>query len=90
MNIEGYNRNKFYLSKVISDYKPMFIFLQEHWLPDYETSNKLSRDFLKYRFLTTSADMFTASEDKMLESGPIWHGTALGWTENVDKHIYYL
>ena len=31
--------------------------------------------------------MFAHSEDKMLEAGPTWHGTALGWAEDAGKHV---
>ena len=87
MNIEGYKRNRYYLSKLINDYQPIFAFIQEHWLPDFETNVKMSKDFQNYNFLTTSSDSFTVPEDKMLESGPTWHGTALAWLKTVDSCI---
>ena len=62
------------------------MFLQEIWLPDHE-SVKISDDFQDYNFLTTSADMFTATEDLILQSGPVWHGTALGWQKSIEKSI---
>ena len=31
--------------------------------------------------------MFTNAEDKMLDSGPTWHGSAIFWPENIDKNI---
>ena len=31
--------------------------------------------------------MFTCAEDKILESGPVWHGTAIGWEKSVDHCI---
>ena len=31
--------------------------------------------------------MFVPPEDLILESGPVWHGTALGWKKSVDKFI---
>ena len=31
--------------------------------------------------------MFTPAEDKALEAGPTWHGTALGWVEEADRYI---
>ena len=30
-NVEGYKRNKFYLSNIIKKYKPLICFLQETW-----------------------------------------------------------
>ena len=86
-NLEGYKRNKYYLSKLISDYKPLFLFIQERWLPHYEAKDKFCTDFSNYNFMTTSADMFTPAEDKVLETGPTWHGTALGWAEDIDKYV---
>ena len=65
----------------------MFLFIQEHWLPYHDASYKFDKDFDGYKFLVTSSDMFTHVEDKMLESGPTWHGTALGWDENIDKYV---
>ena len=31
--------------------------------------------------------MFTPAEDLVLQSGPVWHGTALGWKKSADKLI---
>ena len=87
LNIEGYRRNKFYLSNLICEYKPIFIFLQEHWLPHFEAPNKFVTDFKGYNFLTTSSNMCKPTEEQMLESGPTWHGTAIGWDKNVDRNI---
>ena len=38
LNVEGYKRNKLYLSEVINDEMPMLFFLQETWLPQYSES----------------------------------------------------
>ena len=65
----------------------MLIFIQEHWLANYEAEVKLSTNFPQYNFSITSSDIFTPAEDKMLESGPTWHGAAVGWDQNVEKHI---
>ena len=65
----------------------MFIFLQEHWLPHYQACEKISSDFPTYKFLTTSSDMFSSPEDLILQSGPTWHGTALGWSSSIDTNI---
>ena len=81
-NVEGYKRNKFYLSKIVKQYSPLFLFLQEHWLSNHEC-HKIANDFQDYCFLSTSSDMFTPIEDLILQSGPVWHGTAIGW-----KKIY--
>ena len=47
----------------------------------------MSNDFQEFNFLTTSADMFLPTEDLILKSGPVWHGTALGWKKSVEKFI---
>ena len=85
-NCEGYRRTKFYLSHIVKKYSPIFLFLQETWLPHHE-SHKLSEEFLDYNFTTTSSDMFTPPEDLVLQSGPTWHGTALGWMKSLEKSI---
>ena len=65
----------------------MFIFLQEHWLLYHQVIHKLSNDFPSFKFLTTSSDMFCPPEDLILQSGPTWHGTALGWPSCIDTYI---
>ena len=55
------------------------IFLQEHWLSSYQATSKLKSDFKEYRFHTTSSDTFTPPEDILRQTGPTWHGTAVGW-----------
>ena len=62
------------------------MFLQETWLSSNE-STIMASDFLDYNFLTTSADMFVPVEDLVLKSGPVWHGTALGWRKSIDSFI---
>ena len=69
-NIEGYKRNKFYLTKLIKELNPIFIFLQEHWLPYNEVNSKLVTEFPGYNFLCTASDMFTPTEELMLTQGP--------------------
>jgi hypothetical protein len=71
-NIEGYKRNQFYLSKLIKQYNPIFLFCQEHWLPYSEVDEKFKSDFPGYNFLSTASDMFTPVEDLMLRSGTAW------------------
>ena len=85
-NIEGYQRNKYYLSGIIRDYKPVFVCLQEHWLPDYQTEI-IQNEFSNYNFITTASNMFGNAEDKLLENGPVWHGTALGWLKVHDRFV---
>ena len=64
----------------------MFVCLQETWLPN-EESKEISKDFSDYEFLTTSSDMFTDPEDVISQSGPVWHGTAIGWNKSISKYI---
>ena len=65
----------------------MFIFIQEHWLPNCEAHDTFSNAFPNYNFITTSADTFTQPEDKILEAGPVWHGTALGWEKKINDKV---
>ena len=31
--------------------------------------------------------MFISPEDLILQSGPVWHGTTLGWKKSIEKSI---
>ena len=88
-NLEGFKRNKFYLSKLLNEYNPFLIFIQEHWLPHFDAKVKFATDFPGYNFSVTSSDIFTPAEDKMLEKGPTWHGAAIGWHESIDNYSKY-
>ena len=74
----------------MSQYNPIFVFIQEHWLPNHEASNKFKSDFQTHNFLTTSEDMFTHTEDLLLKAGPVWHGTAVGWAVGIEKYVTHL
>ena len=50
-------------------------------------TERFSSDFTEYEFLTTSSNTFSHPEDVILETGPIWHGTALGWHSSVGSDI---
>jgi hypothetical protein len=65
----------------------LFLYLQEHWLPHHEAQKIFSNDFPNFNFLTTSSDMFLDPEDLALASGPVWHGTAIGWPSDIDAKI---
>ena len=86
-NLEGFKRNKFYLSSLLEKYNPILVFVQEHWLPHFDATNKFKTNFSTHNFLTTSEDMFTPAEDLLLQPGPVWHGTALGWSMSIDKCV---
>ena len=34
--------------------------------------------------------MFTPAEDLLLQAGPVWHGTAIGWSMSIDKCVKQL
>ena len=85
--MEGYNRNKFYLSKLVRNNAFYIMFIQEHWLPSHEASSKFESDFSEYRFLTTSSDSFASPEDILQNSGPVWHGTAIGWHSSISNNV---
>ena len=79
--------NRFYLAQLLKEYQCLFIFLQEHWLPYHESEKRLKTDFLSYNFHTTSSNMFLPTEDLLLQRGPTWHGTAIGWHSSVNTNI---
>ena len=85
--MEGYNRNKFYLSKLLRNKSFSILFIQEHWLPSHEACSKFESDFSDYKFLTTSSDSFTSPEDVLQNSGPVWHGTAIGWHSSISNNV---
>ena len=74
----------------MSNYTSIFVFLQEHWLPQHEAHVIIESDFKDYKFITTLADLFSPIEERLLETGPIWHGSALGWDKIIDSYIYPL
>ena len=85
--MEGYRRNKFYLSKLIKENSFFLIFIQEHWMSSFEADTKFSSDFTEYEFLTTCNDSFLSPEEIILQQGPVWHGTALGWYSSISSNI---
>ena len=86
-NIEGYRRNKFYLSQLIAKYEFRLLFLQEHWLTQEEATTIVSKDFVNYRFHSSSSDSFVEIEEMLLHSGPTWHGSLIGWQVNEDSNV---
>ena len=40
--------------------------------------------------MTTSSDMYTPIEERILDNGPVWHGTAIGWEKSIDSKITQL
>jgi len=85
-NIEGFKRNKFYLTSSIKKYNPLVLFLQEDWLAYHETDS-LKHEFTAYNFHSTASDMFSDPEDLLFASGCAWHGVTIGWSLEVDKYV---
>ena len=71
----------------MKSYDILFLYLQEHWLPHHEAQKTLMKDFPRFHFLTTSSDMFSDPEDLAMKSGPVWHGTAIGWPVEIDSYF---
>ena len=85
-NLEGFNRNKHYLSFLLSQHRPLVLFLQEIWLPycDQSSLNKLHPD---YKFEISTPDMFTHPEDLLSKPTHVWHGVAVGWRNDISASI---
>ena len=75
------------MASLLNSYSPLFIFLQEHWLPQNECNLIIEKNIPQYSFLTTADDMFIPSEDRLLIPGPVWHGTTIGWHKSFDRFI---
>ena len=56
-------------------------------MSSFEANTKFSKDFTDYEFITTSSDSFLAPEDIILQRGPVWHGTSLGWHSVISSHV---
>ena len=84
--MEGYKRNRNYLESLLQTYIPSVVFLQEIWLPFHEV-NLLNNNCLSHTFEISTPDMFTPNEDKMLAPGPIWHGAAIGWHDDISSDV---
>ena len=50
----------------------------------------MNKDFENYSFKISTPDMFTPAEDKMTATGPVWHGTAIGWHDDMNSFITQL
>ena len=85
-NLEGFRRNKHYLSFLLSQHKPRILFLQEIWLPycDQSSLNQLHPD---YTFEISTPDMFTHPEDLLVKPAHVWHGVAVGWRSDIGASI---
>ena len=88
-NIEGYTRNKNYLTTLLKKETPKIIFIQELWLA-YADQKILSEDFPDYDFHVSTPDMFENSEDLILQAGHTWHGTAIAWHRDLQPYVAQL
>ena len=87
-NLEGFKRNKSYLKDLLNDLSPKVVFLQEIWLPFHDEC--LLNDCLpNYSFKIATPDMFLHNEDKLQHSGPVWHGAAIGWHQDINSNVSF-
>ena len=56
-------------------------------MSSFEANPKISSDFTEYEFVTTSSDSFTPPEDIIMQRGPVWHGTAIGYHASFSTHV---
>ena len=87
-NLEGFRRNKSYLHDLLNHLCPKVVFLQEVWLP-YHDQSQLNDYLPDYSFKIATPDMFQLNEDKLLNSGPTWHGVAIGWHQEINSNISF-
>ena len=89
-NIEGYQRNKHYLSQLIKDFSSQILLLQELWIPSGEICN-LENDIPKMNFHVSTPDMFLHNEDKlgMARSGMVQllHGMTISMAEQLPLRV---
>ena len=84
--MEGFRRNKQYLKNLLLQQIPKVVFLQEIWIPFHE--KRILKDFLPdYSFCIATPDMFINNEDKLMMKGPVWHGCAIGWHNEISSDI---
>ena len=86
MNIEGFKRNGFYLSKVLRELVPDIVFLQEIWLP-YSEEPQLKNFSPEYDFTISSPDKFQDLEDHLSKPTHIWYGVAVGWRKDIANYV---
>ena len=85
-NVEGLTRNKHYLSHLLNTLSPRLVFLQEIWLP-YSEQNVLQNLHPEYSFKIATPEMPQHPEDILTNSGPVWHGVAIGWSKDLSANI---
>ena len=87
--MEGFKRNKNYLSDLLLSQKPQFLFLQEIWLPFHE-QRSLSKYFPEYSFKVSTPDMFLLPEELLNRPGHVWHGVAIGWRKESNARVHFI
>ena len=86
-NIEGFYRNSFYLSQILSTSTPPgLIFLQEIWVP-YSQESAIDKIYPDYSIQISTPDMFVPPEDKLGSSDHVWHGAAIMWHVSLNPSI---
>ena len=88
-NVEGFRRNRHYLSHLLCNSKPKIVFLQEIWLP-YSDQNTLNSYHPDYSFKISTPDMFQHPEDLLAKPKHVWHGVAVGWRKDIGAGIIHL
>ena len=87
-NIEGFQRNRAYLKDLLNSACPKVVFLQEIWLP-YHDQCLLDNFLPDFSFKIATPDMFQHNEEKLMNSGPTWHGAAIGWHQELNHKISF-
>ena len=85
-NIEGFLRNRHYLSQLLKSSPVKIIFLQEIWLP-YSEQTIVDTFHPNYSFKIATPDMLQFPEDLLANHGPVWHGVAIGWDRDLSDNI---
>lgn len=84
--MEGYLRNRQYLSHLLSEHYPRIVFLQELWIASCDC-NQLYQDFPFMNFHVSTPDMFLHVEDKICNQGPVWQGAAVAWHNDMHGKV---
>ena len=88
-NIEGFHRNCFYLTQLLTRHSPKLLFLQEIWVP-YSSEQSLNEIFADYSLQICTPDQFTNPEDRLSNPDHTWHGAAVMWHKSLNSNILCL
>ena len=50
-------------------------------------TNVLAKDFPFLNFNVSTPDMFSNPEDQILHQGPVWHGAAIAWHDDINDRV---